>query len=204
MDELDRKLLSELQSQGFQRSNVLATRLGVGEKTIRRRISNMKNKGIIRIIAMPNPILFGYRAWAKIGIKVELKSLANVAKRLINHPSIYFVAQSLGTWDIIIAVHFDTIDNLTHFVNSELTKISGIKRTETMMLTWPRKYYNFLWPEPIYKDRHPGVLLNAKTVYAIDDIDRKIISMLMNDGLIRPAKLKSILSISFLVRKPFP
>jgi len=199
MDELDRKLLSELHSQGFQKSTALAGRFGVGERTIRRRISAMRSEGIIRIIAVPDPVLFGYRGWAKIGIKAEPKSLSNVAHELVEHPSIYFVAQSLGMWDIMIAVHFDSIDKLTHFTNSELTRIRGVLSTETMMLAWPTKYYNFSWPEPSFGENHEWEnnrnVTTGRNVYRIDETDRKIIDVLKGDGLTPVADLKSRLGI---------
>ncbi len=96
MDERDQRLLDELQSQGFQKSAVLAPRFGVGERTIRRRISIMKSKGIIKIVALPNPILSGYKAWAKIGIKVELKYLRYVARKLVEHPEVSFGEHEIG------------------------------------------------------------------------------------------------------------
>ena len=49
MDELDQKIISELQVRGFQKSEILAAHFGVGSRTIRRRISVMKNKGIFKI-----------------------------------------------------------------------------------------------------------------------------------------------------------
>jgi len=202
MDALDQKLLNELESHGFQRSTVLASRLGVGERTIRRRVSVMRSKGIIKIIAVPNPVLFGYRAWAKIGIKVEPGSLFDVAHELIDHPSIYFVAGTLGIFDIMIAVHFDTMDRLTYFVNSELTQVKGILSTETLLLSCPRKYYNFSWSEPVFKKKkrnnrweyYHEVTTNYNA-YEIDNIDRKIINVLMEDALIPGRLLKSRLSI---------
>lgn len=199
MDELDRKLLSELQSLGFQESPSLASRFGIGERTIRQRISNMKNKGFIKIIAVPNPVLSGYRAWAKIGIKVEHASLADVARQLVEHPSIYFVAYSLGIFDIMIAVYFDTIDSLTYFVNSELTQIKGILSTETAILVCPRKYYNFSWTEPVFKKDHRGEYHHDVTAnygaYEMDDTDRRIINLLMEDALVPARVLKSRLGI---------
>jgi Lrp/AsnC family transcriptional regulator for asnA, asnC and gidA len=189
MDELDQKILNELQSHGFQKSTILAGHLGVAERTIRRRINAMKSKGFIRIIAVPNPILSGNRAWAKVGIKLEAGSLLAVAHELLEHPSIYFVACSLGMFDIMIAVHFDTMDKLTYFVNSELTKVKGISSTETMILTSPRKYYNFSWPEPYYDT------IRSSKVYQVSDIDRGIINVLKEDALIPVKVLKSRLGI---------
>lgn len=201
MDELDQKLLNELQRQGFQKNRSLASLLGVGERTVYRRISAMRSEGIIKIIALPDFVSFGYKAWAKVGIKTEPRYLPRVARQLADSPSIYFVAYVYGTFDIIIAVHFSDIDSLTYFVNSELTKIDGILSTETMVLTSPRKYYNFFWPKPLYKKTEDGWQHYPDTGtsyerYQIDDVDRRILSILMEDGLTRPATIKSRLGMS--------
>jgi len=200
MNELDQKLLNELLSHGFQNSRTLASLLGVGERTVHRRISAMRREGIIKIIALPDFVLFGYKAWAKIGIKVKPQSLSYVAGELANNPSIYFVAYSYGPFDIMIAVHFYNIDSLTCFINSELTKIKGILNTETMVLTNPRKYYNFSWPTPSFKKTQNGLgyVLDAGTNrnhYEIDKADQRILSILMEDGLARPASIKSRLGM---------
>jgi DNA-binding Lrp family transcriptional regulator len=200
MDELDQKLLNELLSHGFQNSRTLASLLGLGERTIHRRISAMRREGIIKIIALPDFVSFGYKAWAKIGIKVKPQSLSYVAGELAKNPSIYFVAYAYGPFDIIIAVHFYNIDSLTCFINTELTKIKGILSTETMVLTNPRKYYNFSWPTPHFKKSQNGLgyYLDTGTNrnhYEIDRTDQKILSILMEDGLTRPAKIKSRLDM---------
>ncbi len=201
MDELDQKILSELEHQGFRRSATLAHILGVGERTIRRRINNMISNRVIKIIAIPNPVLCGFRAWTKIGIKVAPEYLSRVARALVEHPSIYFVAYALGRFDIIIAVHFDTIDRLTYFVNSELTRVKGILSTETWMFASPRKYYHFSWPAPVFEKtknawepyREVAVSRNR---YEIDEVNRRILSILREDGLIRLASLKSRLGLA--------
>ena len=200
MNELDQKLLNVFQQHGFQNSRTLASLMGVGERTLHRRISAMRREGIIKIIAVPDFVLFGYKAWAKIGIKVKPQSLSYVATQLANNPSIYFVAYSYGPFDIMIAVHFYNIDSLTCFINSELTKIKGIQNTETIVLTSPRKYYNFSWPTPSFKKTRNGLGydLDAGTNpnhYEIDKADQSILSILMEDGLTRPASIKSRLGM---------
>lgn len=197
MDKLDQELLSELQKQGFQKSSVLAARLGVGERTVRRRINAMKGKGAIKIVALPNPVLSGYRAWAKIGIKVRPGMLFRVARELVEHPSVYFVAYSLGIFDIMVAVHFNTMDMLTYFINLELTKIKGISSVETMILTNPRKYYNFTWPEPVFirHDVWKHTHYATKDFHELDEADHRIINALMENGLTPVRALKSRLGM---------
>jgi Lrp/AsnC family transcriptional regulator, regulator for asnA, asnC and gidA len=188
MDALDQKLLGELQVRGFQKSEKLATNFDIGGRTIRRRIGAMKSKGIIKVIAVPNPVLLGYKAWAKIGVKVSPRASSQIARQLVEHPSIYFVAASFGKFDFIIAVYFDTLEKLTRFVNAELSLIPGVQGTETMILISPRKYYNFSWPHPSAEAEkrceHCNSLLPS---YEVDAIDREIVGLLTQDGVTPPA-----------------
>jgi Lrp/AsnC family transcriptional regulator for asnA, asnC and gidA len=194
MDGLDRRLLNELARNGYQKTNVLAGVLSVGERTIRRRISMMAENRLIKIIAVPNPILFGYAAWAKIGIRIKAGAVHDVARKLVHHPSIYFVAITMGSFDILIATHFYTIEELKDFVNLELTQIKGVESTETMMLLGPRKYYNFYWPGPGVKNdqklKSVSHVVPQKVPYQVDETDRKILEILMRDGLARPSEMK--------------
>ena len=103
-DELDLKILDELYSRGWQRATVLASVLGVGERTIYRRIRNMRRKGIFNIIPAPNPVLLGYKAWAAIGIKVSPGYIDDVVHKLLRQPSIYGVHLCLGRFPIMTAV----------------------------------------------------------------------------------------------------
>ena len=57
-DELGQKILDELEHKGLQKIAIVASSLGIAKSTIYRRISDMKNKGII------NPVLLNYKAWA--------------------------------------------------------------------------------------------------------------------------------------------
>ena len=201
MDELDQNILDELQKQGFQKSRTLAHLLGVGERTVHRRITTMRREGIVKVVAVPDFISFGYAAWAKIGIKVEPNSLPYVARQLVDNPSIYFVAYSYGRFDILIAVRFGDFSCLTYFVDSELSKIRGILSTETLVFASPRKYYNFSWPKPLFKragDEWQSCLdtSTSHNHYLVDEVDRRIISILMEDGLARPAAIRAKLGVS--------
>ena len=199
MDELDRKLLSELQICGYQKSKILSARLGLGERTIRRRICAMRSKNIIKIIAVAKPLTPGYRAWAKIGIKVEPGVLYQVAETVIRNPLVYFVAYSLGMYNIMTAVRCESLDRLTYFVNSELARIEGIVSTETILLTYPRKYYNFTLPEYLSKENNGREFYHDATdtnsTYEIDNIDQSIINLLSEDALTPVRVLRTKLGI---------
>jgi len=200
MDDLDQRILTELEQNGFRKAESIARALRVGERTIRRRIKDMTASNSIKVIAVPNPVVCGFTAWTKIGIKVAPGYISSVARALVSHPSVYFVAYALGRFDIIIAVHFGTVQRLAHFVNAELVNIKGILNTEPWMLVFPRKYYHFSWPAPVFekirnRGKHYYEVAFNQTSYEMDELDQRILDILKVDGLARPASLKSKLGI---------
>jgi len=200
LDELDRKLLHELEKTGDLKVATLVPHLNVGGRTIHRRISNMLRDDIIKIVALPNFPLLGHRGWANIGIRVTAGHLNSVSRRLVEHPRIYFVAIVLGRFDIIIAVDYKTPDGLIYFLTSELTEVKGIRGTEAMTFVTPAKYYNFYWPVPKSRNSRPMGehyvdVSSATDVHELDEVDSAILSTLRQDGLVRPTSLKSKLGI---------
>lgn len=197
MDEFDRRLVEELGYGNYRRIPFLAAKLGVDKSTLHRRIRNLRKKGIISIIAVPNPVRLGYRAWADIGIKVQHRSPEDVAHELARHPATYFIFTSFGMFDVGVGVQFRTFERLLYYVNSELTKIDGIAKIETMPYICPRKYYNFSWPALSFRNDGSLQQLAEATadIYQLDEMDLRILSILSQDGLVRPATLKTMLGI---------
>ena len=200
MDEIDRRLIIDLETYGFQKASSLANAYGLSERTIRRRISNMTNKKLINFVVTPNIVSLGYKAWARIGIKVAIGDVSRVARALILHPSVHFVAYSLGRYDIMISVCFDTIDKLTYFVGWELNQIQGIVSTEVILLVQPRKYMLFSWQAPVMKNNKKPleplpVNMHNQTSTICDEIDLKILNYLLENGPGRSKILSSELGI---------
>jgi Lrp/AsnC family transcriptional regulator, regulator for asnA, asnC and gidA len=199
MDALDQELLRFLIKNGFQSSQTLSSHLNIGLRTIQRRIKEMKDNGIFKVIAVPNMVMFGFQGWAKIGIKIDPAFAPQVTSALADHPAVYFVAHSLGIYDIVIAVAFKSLDKLTHFVNYELTNIQGIISKETILLVKPIKYYRYSWPDPVYQ-KSPLCLASRYSddinPYQPTELDNQILKILMEDGLTPSSKVKEKLGIA--------
>jgi len=189
MDELDQKILKVMEREGFKGSNELATILGTSPRTIQRHMKKMNQEGIFKTVAVPNFPAFGFHGWARIGIKVDPKLLDNVARELVTNHFVYFVAYSLGYYDLIISVAMPSIEMLIYFVNYELTNIEGITAKETMLMVHPVKYYRYRWASPIFKKYQSALEFDAPDDhprYEATDLDRKILQIWLDNGLIRP------------------
>ena len=197
MDKLDRKILDELMTFGYQKSKVIAKRLNIGDRTIRRRINKMKENDELRIVVVPNPVSLGYTSWAIIGIRVSPSDSEKVTRALVEHPAVNFVAASFGSFDLLIGVFFQHFMELARFVNLELVSMMGILLTETMNMITPRRYLNFSWPEPDFEQTLPFRDPNRIDLYStISNIDRDIIETLINDGFVSVSVLHSKLRLA--------
>ncbi len=183
-NNLDIQILSKLEQMGYIKNSDLSKLLLVNERTVRRHISEMIEGKLIKITAVCNPVLCGYKVWAKIGLKVELRFLRNVAHALAGNPSIYFVAYTLGSFDFIIGLQLENIDSLTDFIQTDLASMPGIQNSETMILTNPRKYYHFSWGN---KGNYPA---STATIH-VDELDRNIVKILSEDALVSSEEIKS-------------
>ena len=146
VDDLDLRIVKSLITDGRQSSRQLGKKLGVSSSTVRRRVDKLLKEDAIRIIALPNPYSIGYGVLAIILLTVNLGWAQRVVEALIQHPSCYTVSECLGRFDVFVGVRFRSLEELSNFVSRDLPKIEGITRSETIVLSMPRKYYDFTWP----------------------------------------------------------
>lgn len=147
IDEIDRKLILELQKDGRCSYSVLARRLRISVSTVSRRIERLLRDNIIVITAVPDPASVGYLAFAMIALDVELEKMDDVCAKLVAHQSVYFTGVSLGRFDILTCVHFPSSEMLFDFVKNELSRIDGVRQVETFYIIESKKHPLFLLRE---------------------------------------------------------
>lgn len=193
MKSLDERIISAFALRGHQSSKALAIETGVAERTVRRHVNDMMDKGVLSLVVIPDPVVCGMKAWTKIGIKAEPSLMQDVARILVKHPSIYFVAQCLGRFDFIVAAHFDSLSRLEHCVNSELAGTHGVTASETWMLASPRRYYGFRWPAPVDApaEDSPDAPTEDSPAHRLTPVDHSILALLWEDGRASIAEVSS-------------
>jgi len=131
MDNLDRRLILELVENAQQSNAELSLKLGVSEKTIRRRISHLMENGIITRAVIPDPAKLGYTVRVFVALEVELSSIDKVTESLISCTNVDFVALCTGHTDILLGAWFSSSEEMQHFVKNYLARIPGIRKSET-------------------------------------------------------------------------
>ena len=133
IDELDLKLMQELQEDGRARHVNLAKKLDVVEGTVRKRIKNLVENDIIKTIAVPNLRKLGYNFMSFMALEVQLASLREIADNLAKKPNVCYLAFVTGRYDMIAIVMTRSPEELAQFIEKEISAIPSILRTETFV-----------------------------------------------------------------------
>ncbi|MFC1995573.1 Lrp/AsnC family transcriptional regulator [Chloroflexota bacterium] len=133
MDDLNNQIVALLQKDGRQSSKALAKQLYVSSATIRRRLRGLLSSGKIRIIAAIEPSQFGYNLEAVVAFDVEHSELNSVTKKLAERPEIRWVATTAGRYDVMAFATLQSPAELSELMQGELTRIKGVKDTETFI-----------------------------------------------------------------------
>jgi len=133
MDELDRKLIEELQKNGRESYTALARKFSVSEGAVRKRLKKLVNKNVIKVIAVPSLGALGYNITSIIGIQVKMVDLRKVADALARKPNVCRLAFVAGRYDLIAIVLARSNKELSNFIEKEISTIPSVTRTETFV-----------------------------------------------------------------------
>jgi len=132
-DELDKRIIEELQINGRESYVELARKLGVVEGTIRKRLKRLTDQGIIRVLAVPDMRKLGCGFVGILGIQVKLEELRKVAEKLAQNPHICYLGFVTGRYDLMAIVLTQSPEELSHLIEKEISAIPSILRIETFV-----------------------------------------------------------------------
>jgi len=133
MDEIDRQIIAALQRDGREAFAQIAERLNVSPGTIRTRYNRLVEMGVLRVVAITNPLRMGYTKMALIGIKAEGGKLMEVASQIAALDEVIYLIVVSGAYDIIAEVVCRDQDHLLQFLTDRLYKIEGVRESESFM-----------------------------------------------------------------------
>ncbi|MSO38687.1 MAG: Lrp/AsnC family transcriptional regulator [Acidimicrobiia bacterium] len=140
LDDLDRQIVRILQKNGRTSNTDIAKNLGVTETTIRKRIAQLLEEGMMHIVAVPTPKAVGGNVSALIGLSVSLRAIHVVSQRLRACREVRYVGMSAGRYDIIIEIFAQDQERLLEFITEKLGAIEGITSVETSLILKMEKF----------------------------------------------------------------
>lgn len=133
LDDIDRQIIAALQQDGREAFAQIAERLNVSPGMIRTRYNRLVELGILRVVAITNPLRMGFNTMALIGIKAEGDKLMEVASQIAALDEVIYLIVVSGAYDIIAEVVCRDQDALLHFLTERLYKIDGVRESESFM-----------------------------------------------------------------------
>jgi Lrp/AsnC family transcriptional regulator for asnA, asnC and gidA len=135
IDETDRAIIDLLMDDGRMPSTEVARSLGtVSSKTVSRRLEQLVDEGIIRVVAVTDHRALGYTIIADIGIDTTPGSAEEVGQALAALQEVNYVALVTGNCDVWIQMRAADMEDLQRFILRKLHSVPGVERTSTAFL----------------------------------------------------------------------
>ena len=132
-DDLNQQIIRLLRDDGRAAYDVIAQKLGVSGGTVRNRVARMREAGMLRIVAVVDPVAVDYESDAMLGIKTAPGiAPAAIAQRLDPHPAVVYIMWVSGRFDLLVEVVCDEETELASFLNEHIQGRSDIAHVEVM------------------------------------------------------------------------
>ena len=134
LDRLDCKLIRLLQTDGRMPNNAIAQELDISEFTVRRRLKRLLDNGIIRIVAVADPIDLGFEIAGNLKIRIDLKKTDRVLEQLKEIDSLIWVALTTGGTDVDAEFVARSLKEFQELIFKRISRIDGVLSTETSLM----------------------------------------------------------------------
>ncbi len=137
LDDLERAIIRELCEDGRKPFQAIARALDVDEKTVRNRISKLREMGCLKIIPTAEVNTLKGCIVAIIAVNISGEGRRNVeelASRIASLPMVSWVGVLLGQFDLLVEVVVESWEDLTQFEYLDLPGVSGISTTTSFLV----------------------------------------------------------------------
>ncbi len=184
INEIDVKLIKELQKDGRASNKTLAQNLGIHPSTVSRKIQMLIDSGTITIRGLPNLEKLGYNAQALLVVDTDILKMDKICEILYKNFHVNSLLTIFGPYNLLVIVHYFSWNELLSFISDELSRMDGVRKIEIHLIKETKK-------------RYYGIFEESQAVSGIDDIDQKIIEKLSENGRYTARYLAGDIGISF-------
>ncbi len=131
LDELDLKIIAQLQDDGRKATSEIARALNVPRTTVSRRIDRMVNDRVITIAAFAHGDRIGLPVQVMIEIWTDPQRHEDVVAALVALDEIRWLGVASGTFDILAEAMVRSHHHLRHLLLGKIGKIDGITQIRT-------------------------------------------------------------------------
>src|SRR5689334_14572843 len=130
MDDIDRAILRELQTDGRIAYADLGPKVGLSASAARQRLQRLIDAKAVQVVGVTDPMAMGGQAMAMLGITVD-GDPRGVADELARYGEVVYSVLTAGGFDLFAEVVCPGPRELLDFVNDTVRPIQGVKHIQS-------------------------------------------------------------------------
>ena len=131
--DIDRYIIEAMRLDGRVAFAQIAQQLNVSPGMIRVRYNRMVKLGLIRVVAITNPLRMGFTTMTMIGIRAEGDKMLAVAQKVADFEEVIYLIVVSGRYDLIAEVVCRDHADLLRFLTEKLYLVDGVRESETFV-----------------------------------------------------------------------
>jgi Lrp/AsnC family transcriptional regulator, regulator for asnA, asnC and gidA len=133
LDEIDRSIIEAMRNDGRVAFSQIASQLKVSPGMIRLRYNRLVELGVLKVVAISNPLHMGFQTLAMIGIRVDGNKLLEVAENISKLDEVIYLIITSGRFDIFAEVMCRDHADLLNFLTQKLASVKGVRESESFI-----------------------------------------------------------------------
>ncbi|MGH3358501.1 MAG: Lrp/AsnC family transcriptional regulator [Nocardioidaceae bacterium] len=184
LDEADLALLEELRGDGRASYERLGSLVGLSRTAARARVHRMLESGSVRVEAVAHPGVYGYFTFSHVSVTLDGASAQTVAASIARMDHAPLVSIVAGRASLIAELRTRDLGEMEHAIDG-IRAIDGVVALDVVLYT------------DVVKDSHlPLGGPHSFEEFHIDDTDRRILDLLMDDARMPYADLAADIGLS--------
>lgn len=145
IDELDRKLIRELELCPRETVTNLGRKLGVNRLLAGKKLRSLLADNIIRVVSFAQPSLIGLNVQVCIFVKVQPGQVRLLADSLAAERRVHYICIITGRFQLYLNAVFRDLDEMSDFLRNHLGNYPGVVSHETLTLVaFAKRSYSLL------------------------------------------------------------
>ena len=125
IDEVDQQIIDRLRDDGRASLASIGADIGLSPDAVRARMGRLTGDGVLRVIGLVHPATLGYQSQGTVALTYQGPT-DQLLERVKGHPSITFMAQTLGEANAICEITARHDAELSEVVTRDLATIPGV------------------------------------------------------------------------------
>jgi Lrp/AsnC family transcriptional regulator for asnA, asnC and gidA len=129
LDEIDKRIISELQIDGRLPYAKLGPAVGLSQAAVRQRVQRLIERGVMQVVAVTDPLTLGFNLEAMIGIRAD-GDVRDLARALAEIDAIDYVVVTSGGYDVLAEVVCGGTDDLLALLNDTIRALPQVRSAD--------------------------------------------------------------------------